>query len=101
MDRRARSHDLRPLAAATRGGVGYHRVFKYNLKRLSTHPDLPGLVRELSARRGVVGTVELDLCKHGGDAASALRNPLGIAPNGPAIDLTRPHGRERMSRHAV
>jgi glutathionyl-hydroquinone reductase len=82
MDRRARSHDLRPLAAASRGGVGYHGVFKYNLKRLSTHPDLPGRVRELSARHGVVGTVDFDLCKHRDNAARRTPEPAGQRARG-------------------
>ncbi len=57
--------------------------------------------RELYQRPGVAETVDLEIYKRGYYAPSALRNPLGIVPKGPAIDLAEPHGRERLGARAA
>ena len=58
-------------------------------------------MRELSQRPGVAETVDLEICRRGYYAPSAPRNPLGIVPKGPAIDLAEPHGRERLGARAA
>jgi glutathionyl-hydroquinone reductase len=60
-----------------------------------------GLYAELYQRAGVAETVDLEICKRGHYAPGALRNPLGIVPKGPAIDLAAPHGRERLGARAA
>ena len=93
--------DLRLFPSLIRFDVAYHGAFKCNLKRLVDYPNLWGYVRELYQSPGVAETVDLEIYKQGYYARSALRNPLGIVPKGPAIDLAEPHGRERLSPHAA
>jgi putative glutathione S-transferase len=93
--------DIRLFPTLIRFDVAYHGAFKCNLRRLVDYPNLWGYVRELYQWPGVAETVDLDLYKQGYYARSALRNPLGIVPKGPAIDLAEPHGRERLSTRAA
>jgi glutathionyl-hydroquinone reductase len=93
--------DLRLFPTLIRFDVAYHGAFKCNLKRLVDYPNLWAYVRELYQSPGVAETVDVDLYKQGYYARSALRNPLGIVPKGPAIDLTEPHGRERLGPRAA
>ena len=91
----------RPPSVSDRLDVAYQGALKYNLKRLIDYVNLWGYVRELSQWPGVAETVDLAVYKQGYYGRSALGNPVGIVPKGPAIDLTEPHGRERLSPRAA
>jgi putative glutathione S-transferase len=93
--------DIRLFPTLIRFDVAYHGAFKCNLKRLIDYPNLWAYTRELYQWPGIAETVDLEVYKRGYYSRSALRNPLGIVPKGPLIDLGEPHGRERLRARAA
>ena len=87
--------DFRLFPTLARFDVAYHSTFKYNLRQLIDYPQLWDYARALYQRPGVAETVEFDIYRRGYHSKSALRNPLGIIPRGPAIDWTVPSTRFR------
>ncbi|ABG04955.1 glutathione S-transferase-like protein [Rubrobacter xylanophilus DSM 9941] len=74
----------------------YHYHFKCNLRRISDYPNLWGYLRDLYQRPGVAETVRLDHIKEHYYTSHASINPSRIVPKGPVLDLSAPHGRERL-----
>src|ERR687892_1533996 len=93
--------DIRLFPTLVRFDIAYHGAFKCNLRRLIDYPNLWGYTRELCQMPKIAKTVDLEACKRGYYAKSALRNPQGIVPKGPALDLDQPHGRERLRARAA
>ena len=88
--------DWRLFPTLARFDVAYYGAFKCNLRRLIDYPNLWPYARELYQWPGIADTVDLEIYKRGYFSRSALRNPHGIVPKGPAIDFTVPHGRDRL-----
>ena len=89
--------DWRLFPTLARFDVAYYGAFKCNLRRLIDYPNLWPYARELYQTPGIADTVDLEIYKRGYFSKSALRNPHGIVPKGPAIDFGEPHGRGRRS----
>ncbi|MBY4676678.1 glutathione S-transferase family protein [Marinobacterium sp. CAU 1594] len=87
--------DWRLFPTLIRFDAVYHGLFKCNRKRLQDYPALWGYTRELYQQPGIAETVNFDHIKQGYWRKSE-RNPLGIVPLGPELDLSRPHGRESL-----
>ncbi|MBY8975722.1 glutathione S-transferase family protein [Rhodobacteraceae bacterium NNCM2] len=71
--------------------------FKTNIRRLVDYPAVWTYMLELYQWPGVAQTTHMDHIKHHYYASHNTINPTGIVPVGPVIDLTAPHGRERLS----
>jgi putative glutathione S-transferase len=86
--------DWRLFTTLVRFDPVYVGHFKCNLRRLFDYPHLQAYVRELYQIPGVAGTVNVDHIKRHYYQSHTMINPTGIVPTGPALDLSRPHGRE-------
>lgn len=85
--------DIRLFPTLARFDVAYHYAFKCNLRRLVDYPQLWDYARAFYQLPGVAETVEFDIYRRGYHSKSALRNPLGIVPRGPAVDWSQPSER--------
>ena len=92
--------DWRLFPTLVRFDTAYYHVMKCNLRRLSEYPNLHAYARELYQVRGIAETVDLAAIKMG-YWSNRERNPTGIVPLGPAIDLAAPHNRARLSAKAA
>jgi len=92
--------DWRLFTTLVRFDIAYHGAFNCNLRRIADYPALSGYLRELYQWPGIAGTVKFDDIKRG---YYSLRNVTlhGIVPIGPTVDLTPPHGRERLSGRGI
>lgn len=86
--------DWRLFPTLVRFDVGYFGAFKCNLRRITDYPCLWAYARDLYQTPGVAETVDLPLYRQGYFSPTALRNPHGIVPVGPAPDFTAPHQRD-------
>ncbi len=93
--------DWRLFPTLARFDVAYHGAFKCNLRRLVDYPNLWAYTRELYQVPGVAETVDLEIFKRGYYSKSPLRNPTGVVPKGPEIDMSEPHGRDSLGRAAA
>ncbi|QYJ15148.1 Glutathionyl-hydroquinone reductase YqjG [Rubrobacter xylanophilus DSM 9941] len=89
--------DLAFFTTLVRFDPVYHYHFKCNLRRISDYPNLWGYLRDLYQLPGVAETVRLDHIKEHYYTSHAGINPSRIIPRGPVLDLTAPHGRERLA----
>jgi len=87
--------DWRLFVTLVRFDSAYHGAFKCNLRRIDDYANLSGYLRELYQWPGIRDTVNLEHIKRGYYVNPAI-NPTLIVPKGPALDLDRPHGRERL-----
>lgn len=90
--------DWRAFTTLVRFDVGYHYAFKCNLRKIDDYPALSGYLRELYQWPGIAGTVDLELIKYG---YWFLSDPHHVVAAGPELDLTTPHGRERLPGRGV
>lgn len=90
--------DWRAFTTLVRFDVGYHYAFKCNLRKIDDYPALAGYLRELYQWPGIAGTVDLDLIKFG---YWFLVDRNHVVAAGPEVDLTAPHGRERLPGRGV
>ncbi|MEO6388625.1 MAG: glutathione S-transferase C-terminal domain-containing protein [Croceibacterium sp.] len=90
--------DWRAFTTLVRFDVGYHGAFKCNLRRIEDYPALSGYLRELYQWPGVAKTVMLEEIKRN---YYALTDKHQLYPIGPELDLTTPHGRERLPGRGV
>jgi putative glutathione S-transferase len=88
--------DWRLFTTLVRFDPVYVGHFKCNRQRIADYPNLSGYLRELYQVPGVAGTVNLDHIKRHYYGSHKTINPTGIVPKGPAMDLTAPHGRDRI-----
>jgi glutathionyl-hydroquinone reductase len=89
--------DWRLFVTLIRFDAVYYSHFKCNLRRIVDYPNLWGYVRDLYQFRDVASTVNFDHIKRHYYMTHPKVNPNRIVPIGPLLDLTSPHGRERMS----
>lgn len=93
---RAVESDWRLFCTLIRFDAVYHGHFKCNLRRIVDYPNLDGYLRDLYQQPGIAETVNLDHIKRHYYVTHDDINPTRIVPIGPALDLNRPHGRDRV-----
>lgn len=89
--------DWRLFCTLVRFDVVYHGHFKCNIRRIIDFPNLQGYLMDLYQLPGIAATVNFDHIKRHYYITHDDINPTRIVPIGPALDLTLPHGRERLS----
>ncbi|MFP1762040.1 glutathione S-transferase family protein [Lonsdalea quercina] len=87
--------DWRLFVTLVRFDVAYHGAFKCNIRRIEDYPHLSHYLRDLYQQPGIRETVNIDHIKTGYYGIRWL-NPTGIVPQGPEIDLDRPHNRHTL-----
>ena len=85
--------DWRLFCTLVRFDAVYHGHFKCNVQRIVDYPNLDGYLRDLYQQAGIAETVNFDHIKRHYYITHDDINPTRIVPIGPALDLTRPHGR--------
>ena len=88
--------DWRLFCTLVRFDVVYHGHFKCNIRRIIDYPNLQSYLMDLYQLPGIAETVNFDHIKRHYYMTHTEINPTRIVPIGPALDLTRPHGREKM-----
>ena len=88
--------DWRLFCTLIRFDAVYHGHFKCNVRRILDYPNLQGYLLDLYQQPGIAETVNLDHIKRHYYITHDDINPTRIVPIGPALDLNRPHGRERL-----
>ena len=89
--------DWRLFCTLVRFDSVYFGHFKCNVRRILDYPHLDAYLRDLYQHPGIAETVNFDHIKRHYYITHDDINPTRIVPIGPALDLTRPHGRERFS----
>jgi glutathionyl-hydroquinone reductase len=89
--------DWRLFCTLVRFDVVYHGHFKCNIRRIVDYPNLQGYLMDLYQQPGIPETVNFDHIKRHYYMTHTEINPNRIVPIGPALDLTAPHGREKMN----
>ena len=89
--------DWRLFCTLIRFDVVYYGHFKCNVRRIIDYPDLQGYLMDLYQQPGIAETVNFDHIKRHYYMTHPQINPTRIVPIGPALDLTKPHGREKIS----
>ena len=87
--------DWRLFCTLVRFDVVYHGHFKCNVRRIIDYPNLQGYLMDLYQLPGIAGTVNFDHIKRHYYYTHDDINPTRIVPIGPALDLTKPHGRDK------
>jgi glutathionyl-hydroquinone reductase len=88
--------DWRLFCTLARFDAVYHGHFKCNVRRILDYPNLQGYLMDLYQQPGIAETVNFDHIKRHYYFTHEDINPTRIVPIGPALDLTKPHGRERL-----
>jgi putative glutathione S-transferase len=88
--------DWRLFCTLVRFDVVYHGHFKCNLCRIVDYPNLQGYLMDLYQQPGIAETVNFDHIKRHYYMTHTEINPTRIVPIGPALNLTKPHGREKV-----
>ena len=79
--------DWRLFPTLMRFDVGYYSAFKCNRRPLRDYPHLFAYAESLYRYPGVAQTVDFDVYRRGYHSRSPHRNPHGIVPVGPDLDL--------------
>ncbi len=88
--------DWRLFTTIIRFDKVYHGHFKCNRRRIVDYPNLWAWTREMYQWPGVSETVHFDhIVRHYHCSHDSI-NPRRILPIGPDLDLTAPHGRDRL-----
>ncbi|WP_374828217.1 glutathione S-transferase family protein [Mycoplana dimorpha] len=88
--------DWRLFTTLVRFDAVYVGHFKCNIRRIGDYPALSGYLRDLYQVPGIAETVDFHHIKQHYYRSHPTINPTGIVPVGPALDLSAPHGRERL-----
>jgi putative glutathione S-transferase len=88
--------DWRLFCTLVRFDAVYHGHFKSNVRRIVDYSNLQGYLMDLYQQPGIADTVNFDHIKRHYYITHTEINPTQIVPIGPALDLTRPHGREKI-----
>ena len=88
--------DWRLFCTLVRFDVVYHGHFKCNLRRIVDYPNLQGYLMDLYQQPGIADTVNFDHIKRHYYMTHTEIKPTRIVPIGPLLDLTKPHGREKL-----
>src|SRR5450755_564975 len=97
LGKRMTESDWRLFPTLIRFDAVYHGHFKCNLRRIVNYPNLWPYLRDLYQHDGVAETVNFDHIKRHYYMTHDEINPTRIVPIGPALDLSAPHGRERLA----
>jgi len=89
--------DWRLFCTLVRFDVVYHGHFKCNVRRILDYPNLQGYLMDLYQQPGIAETVNFDHIKRHYYYTHDDINPTRIVPIGPALDLMKVHGRERLT----
>jgi glutathionyl-hydroquinone reductase len=89
--------DWRLFCTLVRFDAVYHGHFKCNLRRIIDYPNLQGYLMDLYQQPGIADTVNFDHIKRHYYMTHTEINPTHIVPIGPMLDLTKPHGREKIA----
>ena len=89
--------DWRLFCTLVRFDPVYHGHFKCNLRRIIDYPNLQDYLMDLYQQPGIAETVNLDHIKRHYYMTHTAINPTRIVPIGPLLDLTKPHGRDRLN----
>ena len=96
-DNRIVEADWRLFCTLVRFDVVYHGHFKCNVRRIIDYSNLQSYLMDLYQQPGIAETVNFDHIKRHYYMTHTEINPTRIVPIGPAIDLTKPHKREKIS----
>jgi putative glutathione S-transferase len=88
--------DWRLFCTLVRFDSVYHGHFKCNVRRIVDYPNLQGYLMDLYQQPGIAATVNFDHIKRHYYYTHDDINPTRIVPIGPALDLTLPHGRDKV-----
>jgi len=88
--------DWRFFCTLIRFDVVYHGHFKCNLRRIVEYSNLQGYLMDLYQQPGITDTVNFDHIKRHYYMTHTQINPTRIVPIGPLLDLTKPHGRDKI-----
>ena len=88
--------DWRLFPTLVRFDAVYVGHFKCNKRRIADYPNLGNYLRDLYQQPGIADTVNMDHIKRHYYGSHLRINPTGIVPKGPALDLLRPHDRDRF-----
>jgi putative glutathione S-transferase len=88
--------DWRLFCTLVRFDAVYYGHFKCNLRRIIDYANLQGYLMDLYQQPGIPGTVNFDHIKRHYYMTHTEINPTRIVPVGPLLDLTKPHGREKL-----
>ena len=89
--------DWRLFCTLVRFDVVYHGHFKCNLRRILDYTNLQGYLMDLYQQPSIADTVNFDHIKRHYYMTHTQINPTRIVPIGPALDLGKPHNRQRLS----
>jgi putative glutathione S-transferase len=89
--------DWRLFCTLIRFDPVYHGHFKCNIRRIVDYRSMQGYLMDLYQHPGIAQTVNLDHIKRHYYMTHREINPTGIVPLGPMMDLTGPHGREKLA----
>jgi len=88
--------DWRLFCTLVRFDVVYHGHFKCNIRLIIDYPNLQGYLMDLYQQPGIAATVNFDHIKRHYYMTHTEINPTRVVPIGPAIDLTKRHGRNQL-----
>jgi putative glutathione S-transferase len=88
--------DWRLFCTLVRFDAVYHGHFKCNIRRILDYPNLQGYLMDLYQQPGIADTVNFEHIKRHYYMTHTQINPTRIVPLGPALDLMKPHGREKI-----
>jgi putative glutathione S-transferase len=88
--------DWRLFCTLIRFDAVYYGHFKCNLRRILDYPNLQRYLIDLYQQPGIADTVSIDHIKRHYYMTHTEINPTRIVPIGPLLDLTQPHGREKL-----
>ncbi len=89
--------DWRLFTTLVRFDPVYVGHFKCNIRRIDDYANLSGYVRDLYQHPGVADTVNMQHIKSHYYASHDTINPSGVVPEGPSIDFSTPHNRQRLT----
>jgi putative glutathione S-transferase len=89
--------DWRFFCTLIRFDVVYYGHFKCNIRHIIDYPNLQGYLMDLYQKPGIAETVNFDHIKRHYYMTQTAINPTRIVPIGPEFDLTKPHGRGKIS----
>lgn len=93
--------DIRLFTTLIRFDAVYHGHFKCNLRRIEDYPNLSNYLRELYQWPGIKETVNFEHIQRHYYYSHDTINPTRIVPQGPILDLERPHDRERLTGRGI
>jgi putative glutathione S-transferase len=89
--------DWRLFTTLVRFDAVYVGHFKCNIRRIDDYRNLSAYLRDLYQTPGVKDTVNLRHIKDHYYRSHKTINPTGIVPQGPALNLDRPHDRGQLA----